>query len=229
MKLLAVETATDACSAALYINGEISERFKLAPREHTRLILPMVDSLMAEAQMNVQQLDAVAFGRGPGSFTGVRVATGVIQGIAFGADLPVVPVSTLAAMAQDCIEQTQENIIYTAMDARLEEIYWGIYQRNQDNLVELIDIERVTSATSVAHCNLPGFGIGSGWKLYGQLLMDHLQGRVEAFDENYLPKASLVAKLGVSGFANNQAVDVLQAMPVYLRNRVAKKQSERKL
>jgi len=101
MKLLAVETSTEACSAALYIDGIVNERFELTPKEHTRLILPMIDSLMSDAGLKPQQLDALAFGCGPGSFTGVRIATGVIQGIAFGADLPVVPVSTLAAIAQD--------------------------------------------------------------------------------------------------------------------------------
>jgi len=101
LKLLAVETSTEACSAALYIDGEIREKFELAPREHTKLILPMIDELMAEAQLKPQQLDALAFSRGPGSFTGVRIATGVTQGIALGADLPVVPVSTLAAISQD--------------------------------------------------------------------------------------------------------------------------------
>ena len=101
MKLLAVETATEACSAALYIDGDITERFALTPKEHTKLILPMIDGLMADAGLTPFDLDALAFGCGPGSFTGVRIATGIIQGIAFGADLPVVPVSTLAAIAQD--------------------------------------------------------------------------------------------------------------------------------
>ena len=99
MKVLAVETSTDACSAALFIDGIVTERFELTPKEHTRLILPMIDNLMSEAGLRPQQLDALAFSCGPGSFTGVRIATGVIQGIALGADLPVVPVSTLAAIA----------------------------------------------------------------------------------------------------------------------------------
>ena len=101
MKVLAVETSTDACSAALFIDGIVTERFELTPKEHTRLILPMIDNLMSEAGLRPQQLDALAFSCGPGSFTGVRIATGVIQGIALGADLPVVPVSTLAAIALD--------------------------------------------------------------------------------------------------------------------------------
>ena len=108
MKLLAVDTSTEACSAALYIDGIVNERFELTPKEHTRLILPMIDSLMSDAGLKPQQLDALAFGCGPGSFTGVRIATGVIQGIAFGADLPVVPVSTLAAIAQDFFDNNSK-------------------------------------------------------------------------------------------------------------------------
>lgn len=110
MKLLAVETSTEACSAALLIDGAVAERFEVSPQKHTRLILPMIDALMAEAGLMPQQLDALAFSRGPGSFTGVRIATGIIQGIAFGADLPVVPVSTLAAIAQDFFDHHAEAV-----------------------------------------------------------------------------------------------------------------------
>src|SRR5574343_1795326 len=116
MKLLAVETSTDACSAALFIDGDIQEKFALTPREHTQLILPMIDELMAEAQLKPQQLDAVALSRGPGSFTGVRIAAGVAHGIAFGADIPVVLVSTLAAIDQDVFNRNQVDLGFTAMD-----------------------------------------------------------------------------------------------------------------
>src|SRR5690554_2590516 len=110
MKILAIETATEACSAALLIDDAILERYELAPQRHNRLILPMIESLLAEAGIKISQVDAVAFGRGPGSFTGVRIAAGVAQGIAFGADLPVVPVSTLAALAQDALTEASETI-----------------------------------------------------------------------------------------------------------------------
>jgi len=115
MILLALETATEACSAALAVDGDIRERFEVAPRGHSLLILPMIDELMAEAEISIEQVDAIAFGRGPGAFTGLRIAVGVTQGIAFGADLPVVPVSTLAALAQG----SESNSVLAAIDARI--------------------------------------------------------------------------------------------------------------
>jgi tRNA threonylcarbamoyladenosine biosynthesis protein TsaB len=235
MKLLAVETSTEACSAALYIDGIVNERFELTPKEHTRLILPMIDSLMSDAGLKPQQLDALAFGCGPGSFTGVRIATGVIQGIAFGADLPVVPVSTLAAIAQDFFDNNSKaqadlstfNVAFTAMDARMGEIFWGVYRRDEQGFAELIGKESVTPANEVEFPDLTGVGVGSGWGVYRQELMTRLAGRVSYCETENLPRAGAIARLGVRGFEQGLAVAVEQAMPVYLRDKVAKKESER--
>jgi len=227
MKLLAVETATEACSAALLIDGVIDERFQLAPKEHTRLILPMIDSLMRDAGLKPQQLDALAFGCGPGSFTGVRIATGIIQGIALGADLPVVPVSTLAAIAQDYFDSNKENLAFTAMDARMGEIYWGVYHRNAQGFAELIGHETVTSADQVEFSERVGVGVGSGWAVYRHELMSRLPGVGGHCCADVLPRAGVIARLGERGFEQGQAVAVEQAMPVYLRDKVAKKESER--
>lgn len=227
MKLLAVETSTEACSAALYIDGEVTERFELAPKEHTKLILPMIDGLMADAGLRPQQLDALAFSRGPGSFTGVRIATGVIQGIALGADLQVVPVSTLAAMAQDFFDHNDERIAYVALDARMGEIFWGVYQRDTLGYAELIGKEAVTPANLVEFSELIGVGIGSGWGVYAQELMTRLAGCVSHYEADKLPRAGAIARLGARGFDLGFAVAVEQAMPVYLRDKVAKKESER--
>lgn len=227
MKLLSVETSTEACSAALFIDGEIKEHFQLAPREHTKLILPMIDSLMAEAELNPQQLDALAFSRGPGSFTGVRISTGVIQGIALGADLPVVPVSTLAALAQNYFKTADVDYAYTAMDARMGEIFWGVYQKNSQGNAELTGVEAVTLAENIIFPDKSGFGIGSAWSVYPQQLSDCLGSLLLGMDADHLPRASAIAELGVIGVKNNQAVVVEQAMPVYLRDKVAKKESER--
>ncbi len=227
MKLLSVETSTEACSAALFIDGEIQEKFEIAPRIHTKLILPMIDSLLADAELKPQQLDALAFSRGPGSFTGVRISTGVIQGIAFGADLPVVPVSTLAAIAHHFFFQGGYDCAFTAMDARMGEIFWGVYQKDQQGFAQLIGDEAVTLAENIIFPNKKGIGIGSGWAVYRQELATCLGAQLIDFEVDHLPRASAIAALGVLGFNNNEAVDVEKAMPVYLRDKVAKKESER--
>jgi len=231
MKILAVETATEACSAALYSDGDITERFALAPKEHTKLILPMIDGLMADAGLNPFDLDALAFGCGPGLFTGVRIATGIIQGIAFGADLPVVPVSTLAAIAQDFFgshnDSLNDKVAFVAMDARMDEIFWGVYRCNELGYAELIGREAVTPAEMVEFPDMAGVGIGSGWAVYRQVLMTRLAGRVKHCQTDFLPRAGAIACLGAKGFETGLAVPVEKAMPVYLRDKVAKKESER--
>lgn len=221
MKLLAIETATEACSAALSIDGEIHERFQIAPRAHTELILPMVDELMVEAGIGISQVDAMAFGRGPGAFTGVRIAVGVTQGIAFGADLPVVPISTLAALAQS---QDSDRVL-AALDARMDEVYWGAYQRNSAGLMELLGEECVSPPTEVPLPESEGwFGVGAGWLAYETVLSERCANQLvttgDVFDGTALPRAREVAMLGVAGFDAGLAVSAEQAMPVYLRDKV---------
>ena len=132
MKILALDTATEACSAALWLDGEVIERYAYAPREHNQLILPMLNGLLADAGVTLAGLDALAFGRGPGSFTGVRIATGVVQGIAYAASLPVAPVSTLAAMALEAIGETGDEFAMPCIDARMGVVYWSVYRRAGD-------------------------------------------------------------------------------------------------
>lgn len=228
MKLIAVETSTDACSAALFIDGEIREKFAIAPREHTKRLLHMIDDLMAEAQLVPNQLDAVALSRGPGSFTGVRIATGVAHGIALGVDVPVAMVSTLASMAQTLFNRDQQaNLAYTALDARMSEIFWGVYRRDSLGLAELVDHEMVTSPRGVPCYQLPGEGIGSGWCTYKEALLDKLAPWIKNLDADVWPHAACIAQIGAYEFAQGRAVPVEQAMPVYLRDKVAKKITER--
>ncbi len=227
MKLLALETSTEACSAALWLDGEVRERFELAPKTHTQLLLPMIDALLAEAQLRPQQLDAIAFSRGPGSFTGVRIATGVMQGIAFGAELPVVPVSTLAALAQDYFMRHSAQVALVAMDARIEEIFWGVYQRDSQGFAQLVGEEAVLAPMTVTMPNLAAAGIGSGWAVYQSQLTARLIQPLIDLDGACLPRASAIAQLGVYGFNAGLAVPVEQAMPVYLRDKVAKTEAER--
>lgn len=227
MKLLAVETATHACSAALYIDGQIQQLFEVAPQQHTRLILPMIDSLMNEAGLKPQQLDGLAFSRGPGSFTGVRIATGIIQGIAFGADLPVVPVSTLAALAQDFFNRNSDTLAFTGMDARMGEIFWGVYEKNPHGFAQLISEEAVTPAAAIIFPQRAGVGVGSAWAVYQSELSSALGELLQRYESDNLPQAAAIAQLGIVGLQNNQGVAAENAMPVYLRDKVAKKESER--
>ncbi|PKM13134.1 MAG: tRNA (adenosine(37)-N6)-threonylcarbamoyltransferase complex dimerization subunit type 1 TsaB [Gammaproteobacteria bacterium HGW-Gammaproteobacteria-3] len=227
MKLLAVETATEACSAALFIDGEVIERFQLAPQTHTRLILPMIDSLLAEAGLAARDLDGLAFGRGPGSFTGVRIATGVIQGLALGLELPVAPVSTLAALAQDYFDRQTDTFVFSAMDARMNEVFWGVYRKNSRGFAQLMGQESVGSAASVAFEAVHGAGVGTGWRVYREVLSARLDGWVTEYESENLPRAGAIAVLGAEYFAAGLQVPVEQAQPVYLRDKVAKKESER--
>ncbi len=229
MKLLALETSTEACSAALYIDGVIHECFELAPKIHTRRLLPMIDSLMAEAQLRPQQLDAIAFSRGPGSFTGVRIATGVMQGIALGADLPVVPVSTLAALAQAYFDTYKLSSAFTALDARIGEVFWGIYHKSPEGYAELYAPECVIPPAAVALPNELAAGVGSGWGAYREQLLRDKPNQLVEFHPDALPRASAIAKLGVLGYHTGLAVDVTEALPVYLRDKVAKTEAERLL
>jgi tRNA threonylcarbamoyladenosine biosynthesis protein TsaB len=226
MKLLAIDTATEACSVALLIDGEIRERYEIVANQHSKLILPMIDSLMAEAELKPSDLDCLAFGRGPGSFTGIRIATGVIQGIAYACDLPVAAISCLAAIAQDFFDNNPENHVFVAMDARIDEIYWGHYQRNERGFAELINEEAVASAAEIEIPDCSGVGLGSGWKVHSELLLSRLGSQVIRNEPNYLPKARAIAKLSEECFRLGLAVSAEHTLPVYLRDKVAKKASE---
>lgn len=224
MKLLAIETATEGCSAALSIDGVIYSRFELAPRRHAEVILPMCESVLAEANVKLQQLDAIAFGRGPGSFTGVRIAAGVAQGIAFAHDLPVVPVSTLAALAQEVMTERDKTRVLAAIDARMNEVYWGSYIRSEGGYAELVGEERVDKPDRLAVPDYPHwYGVGSGWEAYGDSLTKRLDDLLEGFDSERLPKAAYVARLAEIAYGRGLTVPAEQAQPVYLRDNVAVK------
>ncbi|WP_372964753.1 tRNA (adenosine(37)-N6)-threonylcarbamoyltransferase complex dimerization subunit type 1 TsaB [Marinobacter sp.] len=226
MKLLALDTSSEGCSAALWLDGQITERFELAPRGHTRLLMPMVRELLAEQGLTPSDLDALAFARGPGSFTGLRIATGVIQGLAWGLCLPVVPVSSLAAVALNAIEQRQlpdGSGIAVAFDARMSEVYWGTF-RCDDGLPVRLGDERVCHPGKVS---LPGseavisgwFGAGQGWKFRDDM-PEAVVGSVELFDVTLVPRAAHVARLADLGFRQGLAVSAEQAQPLYVRDEV---------
>ena len=220
MKLLAIDTSTEACSAAVMIDGEILERYRLAPREHTRLILPMIDELLSESGVKVGGLDAVAFGRGPGAFTGLRIAAGVVQGIAFGADLPVVPVSSLATLAQAVWLHQGHEYVLALIDARMQEVY-GAHYRYQGTEMELVDEERVGEVSALLSAESTDcYCAGSGSREYAEQLQAHTNYHLLADRELDLPRAGVLASLAVSAYARNERVSAAQLEPSYLRNQV---------
>ena len=228
MNLLAIDTATEACSAALLQGDHLFERYQLAPREHNRLILPMISELLAEAGVEAEDLDAIAFGCGPGSFTGVRIAAGVTQGIAFGLDLPVIPISTLAALSLDAMETTGIDVAYACIDARMNEVYWGIYERDSSGEVSLIGEESVTAAATV-NC-LAGravVGTGSGWMTYPDVLAHRVGDDLSSVLPDRFPRAGYIARLGALNLLRGDEHPAEQAEPVYLRDNVARKSNER--
>lgn len=222
-RLLAVETATAACSAALYVNGEIRERHAHAPRRHAALILPMIDALLAEAQLQAVRLDAVAFGRGPGSFTGVRIAASVVQGLAFAAGLPVIAVSTLAALAQGAMHETGTERVLAALDARMSEVYWGMYQQASNGLAQLQGEECVSRPARVpVPASGQWTGAGSGWAVYADSLRQSCAKRVNQVLPDLEPRARDVVCLAVAELDKGHTLQPQAALPVYLRDNVAR-------
>ncbi len=220
--ILAIETATEACSVALLVDDEVEERFEVAPRQHAVLLLPFVASLLATAGLGLRGLDAIAFGCGPGSFTGLRIAAGMTQGLAFGADLPVVPVSTLAALAQGTVAQHGAKTVLAILDARMREVYWGAFRCNQNGLVDPLFGEAVSSPQQVRVPTADSWvGAGNGWDRYADLLADRLAPSPADIYSDQKPHASDIARLAVRAFKQGMAVSAEQATPVYLRDKVA--------
>ena len=224
MKVLALDTATEACSAALYVDGEYAERMEIAPREHANLVLGMVDALLAEADLSLRDLDALAFSRGPGAFTGVRIGVGVAQGLGFGADLPLVPVSTLAALAHGAWRIHGEPSILAALDARMGEVYWAACSVAGEGQVA-VPCEQVSLPERVSAAGSGWFGAGSGWASYHDQLVASVGAALSGTDGNLFPRARDVAALGVMMFREGMQVSPAQAQPVYLRDQVARKSS----
>ncbi len=227
MKILALDTATESCSAALYQDGGIISRYQLAPRKHSQLILKMIDELMQEAGVKLSNLDAIAFGRGPGAFMGVRIAAGVVQGLAFAQDLPVIPVSNLLAIAAEARYQTGAENILCAIDARMSEVYWAAYQFNKTGSWENIVDECVCSPQRVIYPNKGiWLGAGTGWGSYAdRLSMAAIN--LKTILPACLPSATAIVHLAVKDYQQGRTVVAAEAQPVYLRNNVAKKPQQK--
>jgi len=224
IKILALDTATEACSAALYIDGEITQQYTVAPREHSRLILKMIEKLLQDADLKIELLDAIAFGRGPGAFMGIRIATGVVQGLSFAHDIPVIPVSNLMAIAQVAHAQSNESNILCAIDARMGEVYWAALERDDSGLWTTV-IEECVAKPEQLHFPESGrwLGAGTGWGTYEETMKAVANVEIKQVLDNCLPTAAAIVEIAVAEYERGNTVSSAQAQPVYLRNDVAKK------
>jgi tRNA threonylcarbamoyladenosine biosynthesis protein TsaB len=222
VKLLAIDTVTEACSAALLVDGEISQRFTIEPRRHTELILPMVYELLADAGLSLGQLDALAVDRGPGSFTGVRIGIGVVQGLAFAVDQPVFPVSSLATLALAACQKDCDHTVLAMLDARMQEVYWSTYNVKQGMLQSHMD-EQVGQLETLP--KLPGkiLCVGTGARLLAAT--QHSYENYDFIQDSTFdyPHALHVVQLA-SQYSPEKAVSATQLQPVYLRNQVVQSQ-----
>ncbi|MGY4517062.1 tRNA (adenosine(37)-N6)-threonylcarbamoyltransferase complex dimerization subunit type 1 TsaB [Lysobacter sp. HA18] len=220
MKLLAFETATEACSVALAIDGDIVERYEIAPRRHAELALPWADALLADAAITRSQIDAVAVGRGPGAFTGVRLAIAIAQGVALGLDRPLVPVSTLAALALPAACEHAGEPVLAAIDARMSELYVARFRWTDDGLVSLGD-EALMTSDDVAIEGTGWHGVGTGFAAQDRALATRLAPQLAGIDAAALPHAADVARLALKIAAHGGAIAPERVEPAYLRNNVA--------
>ena len=226
MNYLAIDASTEACSVALYAEGKTISRFELCPQSHSLMLLPMVDEVLKEADISLSQLDGLIYGRGPGSFTGVRIGVGVAQGLAFAAELPVFGVSTLQAMAQQAFRKHNEQVVIAAIDARMAEVYTAKYQLDSEQLMQEVTSEAVLSPSkasemyqSDAHSSSSVYVVGTGWDAYSdELKVDRKNGESP---EILFPDALDMLTIGIRGFAEQGGESAEHAQPVYVRDTVS--------
>lgn len=221
--ILALDTSTDACSCAVLIDGELHERFAVIPRQHAPSLLPMVQGLMQELSLDFDKLDAIAFGRGPGSFTGLRIAAGVTQGLAYAADLPVVPVSTLAALAWQVREVAAGRPIFSVIDARIDEVYWAQFVTDEP-LPRCLGLEQLSAPEAISlQAAFTGsvVAVGSGLA-FEQRFPAALKERIAVRLPDEHPRAGAIAHIAAVQFAQGVRVAAQEVEPLYLRDQVVK-------
>ena len=226
MKILALETSTEFCSVALLHGGALIERSELAPRRHAELVLPFAESLLAEAGLKRTQLDGIAVGRGPGAFTGVRLGVSVAQGLAFALNIPVVTISSLAALAMQAPRGAQATL--AVMDARMGEVYACSFGFDANGNPQPLDQERVARAEDLMLPQAASWNvIGSGWSAYRDALRARLPGEPLWAHGDAFPQARDVARLALPHFESGDVLPPERALPVYLRDKVALTTAER--
>ncbi|MFZ2315160.1 MAG: tRNA (adenosine(37)-N6)-threonylcarbamoyltransferase complex dimerization subunit type 1 TsaB [Gammaproteobacteria bacterium] len=218
MNLLAIETSSNACSVALLKGETITVSHEVAPMQQTKQILPVIQKLLADAAITLKDLDAIAFGCGPGSFTGVRIASSVTQALAFVEKLPIISISSLAAIAQSAWLEQQYPQSLVALDARMNQVYWAAYTINEQGLAVLQDEEQVClpQEIKVSQSGI-WYGVGDGWEKYQEQLVSQLTFEPKAINIKQLPTAEGVLILAKHKFERGEWVEPAGALPVYLR------------
>jgi tRNA threonylcarbamoyladenosine biosynthesis protein TsaB len=228
--ILALDSSTDACSVALSVDGTLFSRFEIATKSHTQRLLPMVDELLAEQKLVLADLDALAFGRGPGSFTGLRICMGIVQGLSYGANLPVIPISTLEAMAMGFYRhnlQAAQTPVLVALDARMGEVYWALYQRDEDGVPQALTQEFVMHPQDLTN-HLPfsseasGAAIGAGWHYPAMPTT-----LTSSIDLTASPRADDMALLAARSYQLGQLKAINEVQPVYLRDTISWQKRQR--
>ena len=222
MKLLALDTSSLACTAGVLADGEMFVRYEEKAREHTRLLIPMIRSVLAESRLGIGDLDAIVLGNGPGSFIGLRIAASVAQGLAHGAGLNIAPVSSLAAIAHAAGDAG--DIVVVTGDAHMNQVYLGLYRCLGDAGVSELTSERIHDQGLIDDIDADRRAIaaGSGWQRYPALLEANRDGIASVSDVLY-PHARALLALGALAVAGGQAVPPEQLTPAYLRQKVAEK------
>lgn len=226
MRILALDASTDACAAALGDGVRWSERTQAAGQRHSDLLLPMIRTLLTEATLELSDLDGIAFGAGPGSFTGLRIACGVTQGLALGANLPVVGVATLEAMAENARLRTGCTRVIAALDARMQEVYFAAYEHDGTSWRDHVAPTVVPPADAPLPAGEGWSGVGNGFAVY-PALRARLAGALASCDADIPPAAVAIGVLALPRFAAGEGVPAREAAPLYVRHRVALTSAER--
>ena len=222
MKLLAIETSGSACSVALLNENKVTAQQQIAPMQQTKLILPMIQAVLADANLDLSQLDAIAYGCGPGSFTGIRIASSVAKGLAFAVDKPVIEVSSLAILAQAAYLEQKWEQICVALDARMNQIYWAMYTLDQTSQMALLGTEQVCLVTELkipAELRTKGvwYGIGDAWDKYPEKLVEQIRFMPQSIKASQQPLGEAVLQLARVKFNHGECMTAGNAAPVYLR------------
>jgi len=222
MKLLAVDTSSNACSVALQVSDEILEKHVVEPRAHTRILMPMISGLLADGGVALNELDAIVLGNGPGSFIGMRIGASVIQGLCFGTGINVAPVSSLAAIAVEAFSSYENEYIVVAQDARMNEVYLACYQRDPSGIPEMAGDERIVAVGELSVACSSYAAAGAAWDHYPLLVESNLQ-KIEARLPITTPRARHLLPPGQLVVQDGQSISPQALNPAYLRTKVAEK------